>query len=138
WKRLDGPRWWAHAAYSLTCAIEQTGIFELHRHRAAMAGLQARHPLLDLDLVALVLGQDPLSSFDAHRSRPALRAATVGLLPDAVRRRAAKALFESLVLDTLTGPDSGAVRRLLCEPTAELGAYVDLSAVRRVLLEPGP
>ncbi|HXP28431.1 MAG TPA: asparagine synthase-related protein, partial [Solirubrobacteraceae bacterium] len=31
WKRLDGPRWWAHAAHGLTRGIEESGIFEHHR-----------------------------------------------------------------------------------------------------------
>jgi asparagine synthase (glutamine-hydrolysing) len=135
WKRLSGPRWWAHAAHGLAHGVEETGLFELHRHRAALAGLEARHPLLDLDLVELVLRQPPLSTFDRDRNRPALRAAMAGLLPDTVRLRAHKALFDSLIVDTLSGPDLGAVRRLLCDPRAELGAYVELGAMRRALLE---
>jgi asparagine synthase (glutamine-hydrolysing) len=135
WKRLDGPRWWAHAAYGLTRGIEEVGIFELHRRRASMAGLEARHPLLDLDLVELVLGQAPLSTFDRHLNRSTLRAAMAGMLPDAVRLRPQKARFDSLITDTLAGADRAAVRRLLSDPKAELGAYVELDTVRRTLLE---
>jgi asparagine synthase (glutamine-hydrolysing) len=135
WKRLDGPRWWAHAAHGLSRGVEAAGVFELHRHRAALAGIEARHPLLDLDLVELVLRQQPLSSFDRHLSRPALRDAMAGLLPDAVRLRRHKALFDSLVVDTLAGPDRRAVRLLLDDRRAELGAYVDLDAVRETLLD---
>ncbi len=138
WKRLSGPRWWAHAAHGLAREVEETGLFELHRHRAALAGLEARHPLLDLDLVELVLRQPPVSTFDRDRNRPALRAAMAGLLPDAVRLRAHKALFDSLIVDTLAGPDLDAVRRLLCDPGAELGSYVELAAMRRALLERPP
>ncbi len=50
WKRLDGPRWWAHTAHGLTRGVEETGVFEHQRRRAALAGLEARHPLFDLDL----------------------------------------------------------------------------------------
>jgi len=138
WKRLDGPRWWAHAAHGLTRGIEEVGVFELHRRRAALAGLEARHPLFDLDLVELVLGQAPLSTFDRHQNRPTLRACMAGLLPDSVRLRRHKALFDSLIVDTLAGPDGAAVRRLLTDPRAELGAYVDLASVRRSLLESRP
>jgi len=138
WKRLQGPRWWAHGAHALARGIEATGIFELHRHRAAQAGLEARHPLLDLDLVELVLAQDPLASFDRYRSRPALRAAVSSWLPDQVRLRPRKARFDAVIVETLTGPDGGAVRRLLCDPAAELSAYVDLTTVRRVLLDVKP
>lgn len=135
WKRLDGPRWWAHAAHGLTGEIERAGIFEMNRHRAALAGLQARHPLLDLDLVETVLRQPAARTFDRHRNRPMLRAGMAGLLPDAVRLRGRKALFDPLIVETLAGPDGAAVQRLLFDPRAELGAYVDLASVRRTLLE---
>ncbi len=135
WKRLDGPRWWAHAAHGITCRIEEGGVFEHHRRRAALAGVESRHPLLDLDLVALGLRQPPRATFDRHLSRPVLRASMAGLLPDAVRLRPEKALFESLIVDSLRGPDMAAVRRLLTDPDAELGAYVDLGGVRRALLD---
>jgi len=135
WKRLDGPRWWASAAHGLTRGIEELGVFEHHRQRAATAGLQARHPLLDLDLVELALRTPPHLSFDRHRNRPLLRAAVAGLLPDIVRRRPGKALFDTVIIDSLSGPDGLAIRRLLSDPGAELAAYVDLARVRRVLLD---
>ncbi len=135
WKRLDGPRWWAHAAHGIARRIEEGGVFEHHRRRAALAGVESRHPLLDLDLVALGLRQPPRATFDRHRSRPVLRASMAGLLPDAVRMRPEKALFESLIADCLRGPDLAAVRLLLTDPGAELGAYVDLGGVRRALLD---
>ncbi|HEY1450574.1 MAG TPA: asparagine synthase-related protein [Solirubrobacteraceae bacterium] len=130
WKRLDGPRWWAHTAHGLTCGIEETGVFEHQRRRASLAGLRARHPLFDLDLVELCLRQPPEASFDPHRNRPQLRAAMAGLLPDSVRLRPGKAWFDSLVIDCLTGADGPAVRALLGDPHAELGAYVDLRRLR--------
>jgi asparagine synthase (glutamine-hydrolysing) len=135
WKRLDGPRWWAEIAHGLTRGIEETGVFEHQRRRAALAGLQARHPLLDLDLVELGLRQPPLATFDRDRSRRVLRAAMAGALPDAVRMRPHKALFDSVLIDTLAGPDGAAVRWLLADRSAELGAYLDLEAMRRELLE---
>ena len=114
--------------------MQETGIFELHRHRAALAGVQVRHPLFDLDLLELVLRQPPLRSFDRHHNRPLLRMATAGMLPDAVRMRAQKARFDSLILDTLAGPDAPAVERLLCAPDAELGDYIDIAGARASLL----
>jgi asparagine synthase (glutamine-hydrolysing) len=135
WKRLDGPRWWADIAYGLTRGIEQTGVFEQQRRTAATAGLDARHPLLDLDLVELGMRQPPLASFDRYLNRPVLRAAMAGLVPDAVRLRPQKILFDSLLVDCLAGPDGAAVRQLLADPQAELGAYIDLPAMRRDLLD---
>jgi hypothetical protein len=110
-------------------------MFEHHRQRAAAAGLQARHPLLDLDLVALALRLPPLASFDRYRNRPLLRAALAGRLPDSVRRRPGKALFDSLVVDSLAGADGPLIRRLLTDPGAEIRAYVDQRRVRRDLLD---
>jgi asparagine synthase (glutamine-hydrolysing) len=133
WKRADGPRWWAETAHVLTRGVEELGLFEHQRRRAATAGLQARHPLFDLDLVELCLSIAPQASFDRYRSRPLLRAAMAGLLPDSVRMRPEKALFDSLLIDSMAGPDGAIVRELLCDPNAEIRAYVDQAAMERSL-----
>lgn len=138
WKRLDGPRWWAHDAHVLTAGVEQLGIFENHRRRAASAGLESRHPLFDLDLLELGLRVAPTASFDPFVDRPVLRAAMAGLLPEAVRRRRGKALFDSLLIDSLNGSDGAAIRKLLFDPRAELAAYVDVAQMRHTLLERAP
>jgi asparagine synthase (glutamine-hydrolysing) len=135
WKRLDGPRWWAHAAHGLTRGIEERGVFEHHRRRSESAGVETRHPLLDLDLVELGLRLPPRASFDPHRNRPLLRAAMSGALPEAVRMRPQKALFDSLLIDGLDGADRPLVERLLKDRRCELGAYVDLAKVARILFE---
>jgi asparagine synthase (glutamine-hydrolysing) len=137
WKRLDGPRWWAHPAYGLTRGVEETGVFEHQRRRAATAGLEARHPLFDLDLLELCLRAPPLETFDRYRSRPLLRAATTGLLPDSVRLRPQKALFDSLLVDCIDGPDGAIIRRMVSEPGAQIGAYVDRRALERALFQGG-
>ncbi len=136
WKHLNGPRWWAHSAYALTAVVEQFGLFEHYRRRAAAAGLESRHPLFDLDLLELGLRQPPLATVD-RLDRPLLRAAMAGLVPDAVRLRPGKALFDSLLIDTLAGPDRPAIERLLSRRDAELGAFVDLQRMRVSLLSAG-
>jgi asparagine synthase (glutamine-hydrolysing) len=125
WKRLDGPRGWASVAYGVSYGIEATGVYEHQRRRAAMAGLEARHPMLDLDLVELALRQPPERTLDARFSRPVLREAVVGIVPDDVRMRPQKALFESVILSTMQGPDAAVLREILTAPDAETGAYVD-------------
>lgn len=135
WKRLDGPRWWASAAHGLTRGIEESGIFEHQRRRAATAGLQARHPMFDLELVELGLRQPPRATLDPARNRPLLRAGMAGLLPDAVRMRPRKALFDALIVDSMAGADGHAARALLGDPASELGDYVDRRRVRQVLLD---
>lgn len=135
WKRLDGPRWWAHAAHGVTRGIEEAGVFEHQRRRAALAGLRARHPILDLDLVELALRQPPRASLDRRFNRPVLRESMAGLLPDAVRLRPAKARFERLIADCLNGADGAAVRAILTAPDLELGAYLEPVAMRRALFD---
>jgi asparagine synthase (glutamine-hydrolysing) len=133
WKRLDGPRWWAFAAHGLAAGIESTGVFEHQRRRAAMAGLEARHPMLDLDLVELALRQPPRLTLDPRFSRPILREAMAGLLPDSVRLRPQKALFESLIVSAMRGPDAAAIEGILSAPDAEIGAYVDQERMKASL-----
>jgi len=133
WKRFDGPQWWASSAHALTRGIEEVGVFEHHRQRASSAGLQARHPMLDLDLVDLALRQSPSASFDRHRNRPVLRRAVSGMLPESVRQRPGKALFDSVIVDTLAGGDGAIIRRLLSDPQAALGDYVDQHRLQQTL-----
>ncbi len=123
WKRLDGPRWWAHAAHGIANRLDEIGIFEHQRRRAAAAGLEARHPLLDLDLVELALRQPPEASFDPERNRPVLRAALDGHAPELVRSNPHKAWFDSLLLDGLLGADVAFVRALLTG-SSETSRYV--------------
>jgi asparagine synthase (glutamine-hydrolysing) len=138
WKRLDGPRWWAQLAHSLTSGVAARGVHDHARRRAQMAGLQAHHPLLDVQLIDVVLRLPPALSFDPHRSRPLLRAALAGLVPDEIRLRARKSYFDAPFQETMAGTDLGVVRRMLLDRGAELGAFVDLDRVRRDLLEVAP
>ena len=135
WKRLDGPLWWADVAHGITRGLDEAGIFEHQRNRAAMAGVEARHPLLDLDLLALCLRQPPAATLDRRFSRPVLRESVAGLVPDAVRLRPAKARFESLVVDCLTGTEMKTVRGLLTSPEAAIREYVDQERMTRELLD---
>jgi asparagine synthase (glutamine-hydrolysing) len=135
WKRLDGPLWWAEPAYGIAYGIDEAGVFEHQRRRAALVGIEARHPLLDVDLVTLCLRQQPTATLNAAYSRPVLRGSMAGLVPDSVRLRPAKARFESLVADCLTGPDMPALRELLLDPEAEIRSLVDQGEMRRELFE---
>lgn len=135
WKRLDGPLWWADVAHGVAHGLDEAGIFEHQRNRAAMAAVEARHPLLDLDLVGLCLRQAPMATLDRRFTRPVLRQSLAGLVPDAVRLRPGKARFESLVADCLTGAESAAVRSLLTGPEAAIREYVDQERMERDLLD---
>lgn len=135
WKRLDGPLWWADVAHGISRGLDEAGIFEHQRNRAVMAGVEARHPLLDLDLVTLCLRQSPAATLDRRFSRPVLRQSIAGLVPDSVRLRPRKARFESLVIDCLTGAEMATVRDLLTDPGAAIREYVDQKQMQRQLLD---
>jgi asparagine synthase (glutamine-hydrolysing) len=135
WKRLDGPLWWGDVAHGIARGLDEAGIFEHQRNRALMAGVEARHPLLDLDLVTLCLRQSPAATLDRRFTRPVLRQSVAGLVPDSVRLRPHKARFESLVIDCLSGAEMATVRDLLTDPGAAIREYVDQEQMKRGLLD---
>lgn len=136
WKRLPGPRWWAHLADQLTTARERMEAHDYLRRKLALAGVGGGHPFLDdLGLVELVLRLPPEHAFDARFDRPLLRAAVDGLVPDVVRLRAEKSFFNALFVETLAGVDRAAVEALLGSRESELGAYVRPAVVREQLLD---
>jgi hypothetical protein len=94
-----------------------------------MAGLEARHPLVDIDLIELILSYDPEMAFDVRYSRPLLRDALSGHLDDNVRLRRGKSFFDAVFHGSLSGPDRERARGLLDPRHAELGSYVDTSAL---------
>ena len=136
WKRLDGPRWWAYLADLVTTTGETVG-HDFFRHRAALAGVDNGHPLLDdLDLVELVLRLPPELAFDRALTRPVLRQAVTGALPEDIRLRRDKVDFSPLLVEALGGPDHRIVVELLGAGDAELFAYVASAKVRDLLATP--
>ncbi len=129
WKRLDGPRWWASLADTLTRGRETADIADYLRRRGRMGGLEARSPLLDLRLVELALRIPPETSFDPVTSRPLVREALRGALPPEVLARKDKRDFAAMQHETLQRTENLEwARRLLDERSAAVGAYVDLRA----------
>jgi asparagine synthase (glutamine-hydrolysing) len=120
-------------AASLTTAREGLGVGDYLRHRAAAAGLEARHPMIDLDLVEFALRLPPSLAMQTDLERPVLRRALASLVPDPIRLRPGKSYFNELFHDCLAGPDLPLIRELFSEP-CEVAAYVDLESVRERLL----
>jgi asparagine synthase (glutamine-hydrolysing) len=131
WKRGSGRRWQRYLRWA-TGGLGPGLLYEHSRLRAAMAGLEARHPLTDPDVIELMLRLPPEFAYDPQRTRPLLRAAVNGLVPDEVRLRPNKSTFDAIFHDALTGPDLGVTRDLL-GPGARIGEYVDLGLVAEML-----
>lgn len=130
-RTAGAPRWWtAQAAAVLHGAAPAQGQDHIAR-RAAGAGLLARHPIQDLDLIETLLAIPPRHHFD-RRSRPLLREAVAGLVPDAVRLRRDKSPFDSVFHAALDGPDREGIAALLEHPHPALAATTDVPAVRRM------
>jgi asparagine synthase (glutamine-hydrolysing) len=139
WRRnRAGPLWWAFKAYLLTKAREKAYLPEYLRHRAAMAGIEARPPLLDLDLTKLALSYPPELDFDVRHDRPNIRGALRGRAPDAVRLDRRKSNLGSFYHAGWIGRDLPLVRRLLSGRDVEVRRYVRSGAIEELLASPPP
>jgi asparagine synthase (glutamine-hydrolysing) len=139
WKRLDGPRWWAALADTLTRGRERADIADYVRRRARLGGLEGRSPLLDLGLVEYVLRLPPETNFDPVVSRPLARQALRGTLPATVLARPDKSDFAAFYHRALTAePTLRRIRAVLDPRRAAIGAYVDLARVHRDVLDRPP
>ena len=123
------------SAYTLTGWREVLGHDGLRR-RAEYVGLEGGHPFLDdLDLIELVLRFPPELLFDRRATRPLLREAIRGLVPDDIRLRRDKPSLGSLFYESLQGRTGRRVMRLLGAGEPEVGAFVSIPAMRKVFLE---
>ncbi|HKZ14490.1 MAG TPA: asparagine synthase-related protein [Solirubrobacterales bacterium] len=137
WRASDAPRWWAHLTDALTEGVHGFGLLDHVRRRTEQAGLEARHPLLDLDLFELMLRVPPLLCSEGNLTRPLLREAMEGRTPDAVRLRPDKSVFDLLVTDALVGPELPALRELL-GGGSEIRAFARAEAITDLLDHPPP
>jgi asparagine synthase (glutamine-hydrolysing) len=132
WEHEPGPRW---STWLLSTITRGTAVVYDHvRRRARLAGLEARHPLYDVDVIELVLGLPPELALDRTLNRPLLRKSMAGLMPEQVRWRPDKSSFDVVFHEILRGNDLAVAHRLL-SGTPEVGAYVKSGAMRRELFE---
>ncbi len=137
WKRRRGvPAWWAERAFLVTADRQAIGMGDYLRRRAAVAGLRARPPLLDPDLVECLLRIPPRLGFDPTFNRVLIRKALAGRVPDAVRLSTRKSHLGPFFFDIVGGPDLAPIRRVLGRPDLELGGYVKVDAVRGMIDDP--
>jgi asparagine synthetase B (glutamine-hydrolysing) len=137
WKRSpEGPLWWSYKATVLTHDREEVGLPEYLRHRAAMAGLDARLPLMDLDLVKFSLSVAPGQDFDPRVDRPLIRQAMQGFVPDEILQSPHKSNLAPFYHEGVAEHDLPYIRRLLLAPDAEVHRYVDRDFIRTLLERP--
>ena len=132
WRNGDGPRWWSAQTHTLTAKAHAFGMFDHERRRCEQVGLEARHPLFDLELFELMFRVPPALCSEGNLSRPHLRETMNGLSPDFVRLRPSKSVFDQVVIDALTGPEFVGLRVILDNAT-EVGAYARPQAIRDLL-----
>jgi asparagine synthase (glutamine-hydrolysing) len=138
WKRRGGPRWWAHVLAATADGAGPNLAYDHIRRRDALAGVRSRHPLADPDVLEHVLSLPPELAFHPRHSRPLLRDAVAGQLPEAVRLRASKSGFDAPFHAALAGPDREIVRTLLGARDARTRAYTRPAVVARTLLSDVP
>jgi asparagine synthase (glutamine-hydrolysing) len=132
WKRRDGPRWWAHLAGQLTDLRDIYWVSDFLRRRGRLEGIESRSPLLDVDLVETALRLPPRYAFDPALDRSLLRHSMRGMLPETIRTRRWKADY-AVVNHRWLVRILPALIALVGAPNAEIGAYLDPSAVERLL-----
>jgi asparagine synthase (glutamine-hydrolysing) len=135
--RRGVPRWWGSQVESLTRGAGTAILFDHTRRRAGLAGMEMRHPFADVDLVELVLRLPHELAYDPRFSRPLVRDAMRGIVPEELRVRRSKSFFDPVQREALTG-DLTLIDRLLSDRDARIAAYVDTDVVRRDLLERAP
>ena len=137
-KREGEDRWWAQRRAAVFELPQSFGVRDYARRAASSAGLLARHPLEDLDLIGFLSALPPEWSFDRRLDRPLLREATRGLVPDEVRLSPRKAVFNQVFQRALLGRDLPLVRELVGGPTGVVRGHLPVGAeVEGLLSEPG-
>ncbi|MBA2557847.1 MAG: hypothetical protein H0V12_10975, partial [Chloroflexi bacterium] len=135
--RRGVPRWWGYKVEALTRGTIPVTLFDHSRRRAGLVGMEMRHPFADVDLVELVLSLPHDLSFDPRFSRPLVRNAMQGLIPDEVRLRRSKSWFDHIQRGALTD-DVPIIDRLLSDGEARIADYVHMDVLRRELIERAP
>ena len=136
WKRQPVSWAWSQMA-DLLAGQARSGLAEFLRRRAASVGLEARPPLLDVDLTEFVLRQPPEATFDPFVDRPLIREALLHLVPDSVRLHTHKSDQSPFLLRLDRRRSRRSIRRLLATTTrvrsssSSARSLRDCSTIRR-------
>ena len=119
----EGPTDWRKLRDLLTLQRDLLGVGAHLRRRAAGRGLRDAHPMLDVDLVELVLRLDPRLSVPGALDRPLARKLALRRVPATTAHRPHKSVFNPIFERSLQS-ESDQVRELL-GPGSEVGRFLD-------------
>ena len=129
----DAPRWWLLLVDGILGPGSRL-VHDVSRRHAALAGIEPRHPLLDLDLIELALGLPPELAFDRRYNRPVTAPRNGG--PGPGRRCACGPTRAASIpcSSTASSATSPAMERLLRDPSARRSAHTWIGEAARRLL----
>ena len=118
-----------HQASRLLALLDARGEgFE--RHFSSPFGVEMRSPLRDFDLVQFMLAVPDHLLQQGTVTRPILRAASRGLIPEEIRLRKGKAAFYDVLDRGLATEKLRWTRSLLLDPDALWRGFIEESAIR--------
>jgi asparagine synthase (glutamine-hydrolysing) len=100
-----------------------------HERHGQAAGIDVRHPFLDRRLFEYVLSLPPERLFDPGSTKPLLRKAVTGLLPDCVRLRRDKPAFDRFLVFSLN-KEKRRIEEILRAPWIAEWGLVDANRFR--------
>ena len=121
-----------HQARRLLALLDAFGV-SVERADAARFGLELQTPLRDRDLVEFALAVPDHLLFQGDETRPVLRAAVRGLLPEKVRLRRGKGRFSAAVEIALRPENRPWAAPLLEHPDALWRGQIEPTAIARWL-----
>jgi asparagine synthase (glutamine-hydrolysing) len=131
---VEGPAWWTAQVAGILGPGSRMA-HDVTRRNATLSGLEARHPLLDLDLVEEALSLPPELAFAREFNRPVLREAVAGRVPDEARLRPYKSNFDPVIVAGMD-VELPLVEAVLSRPGAHIGAYTHRKALIAHLSSP--
>jgi asparagine synthase (glutamine-hydrolysing) len=130
----EGPAWWIAQVAGILGPGSRMA-HDVTRRNGALSGIEARHPLLDLDLIEEALSLPPELAFAREFNRPVLRGAVAGRVPDEARLRPYKSNFDPVIVAGMD-VELPLVEALLLRQGAHIGAYTDRNALIAHLASP--
>lgn len=130
WKRSARRRW---PSMQVSTLRGSGYMYEASEICASICGVTARRPFADVDLWEFVLSLPAEVKFAGHRSKPLLREAMRGRLPDRLIDRTDKTVFNDYHLDRA---DYSKLRSLLVETPRYIDG-IDYDGIRRALENEG-